>query len=656
MFGKPVYPRLPEVRMLDFHALMPSDSSCGELKFVELLESVIAMAKSTFDRIVMQSMLAHQTGNLSQIGASLVAELVDGNVDMAGELQGEALMHKTYAARLMGGDASAPAATTSVLRFMGCSCCEMAKELTVKTEDKNLNDYDDSTSSHNTFSSLPQEHEMSGKTSISIGSFPQGNVSASSEDTSTIPHNMASEKPEIASVATVPELDKSVKEDAQAVVTGDGEALDQLSNATSGSNEFNFCDTKSTPDHINQNDSQSSISLTLLESPISSERSSSRIPLTQSSSPVLALTSWLGSASNNDIKVQPVSVASMDSSMSVNDTNSSSDLKAASQTQSASNTLFVISPKLMLAVDDSGYGGGPCSAGATAVLDFLAEGLCLTRLMKFPERRLLRDDEEDEKKLDKARWSSNLDALSWMIVDRMYMGAFPQPAGILKTLEFLLSCCSWQIKMVGLKKQFQLAKDSFLLYITGSAKFPGVRIKGMDSRKREVGRKSRTSQNWSKDIGIRCLFNILTGKSKDESFNAELYDESTFKESDDARDIAFSGVGWNDDRESSINEASLHSATEFGVKSSAASTHRAESIRGKSELGSPRQSSSLRTDEVRISEDKTDKELNDNGEYLIRPYLEPFERIKYKYNCERVVGLDKHDGIFFDWRTFAVCH
>ncbi|KAL0419846.1 UNVERIFIED_CONTAM: protein SPIRRIG [Sesamum radiatum] len=391
MFGKPVYPRLPEVRMLDFHALMPSDSSCGELKCVELLESVIAMAKSTFDRIVMQSMLAHETGNLSQIGASLVAELVDGNVDMAGELQGEALMHKTYAARLMGGDASAPAATTSVLRFMvdlakmcppfsavcrrtefleSCvdlyfSCVraahavKLAKELTVKTEDKNLNDYDDSTSSHNTFSSLPQEHEMSGKTSISIGSFPQGNVSASSEDTSTIPHNMASEKPEIASIATVPELDKSVKEDAQAVVTGDGEALDQLSNATSGSNEFNFRDAKSTPDHINQNDSQSSMSFTLLESsPISSERSSSRIPLTPSSSPVIALTSWLGSASNNDIKVQPVSVASMDSSMSVNDTNSSSDLKSASQTQSASNTLFVISPKLMLAVDDSGYGGG----------------------------------------------------------------------------------------------------------------------------------------------------------------------------------------------------------------------------------------------------------------------------------------------------------
>lgn len=115
IFGKPVYPRLPEVRMLDFHALIPGDGTNMELKFVELLEAVIAMAKSTFDRLSMQSMLAHQTGNL---GAGLLAELVEGNSDMAGELQGEALMHKTYAARLMGGEASAPAAATSVLRFM----------------------------------------------------------------------------------------------------------------------------------------------------------------------------------------------------------------------------------------------------------------------------------------------------------------------------------------------------------------------------------------------------------------------------------------------------------------------------------------------------------------------------------------------------------
>ena len=118
MFGKPVYPRLPEVRLLDFHALLPTDGNHKELKFVELLDSVIAMAKSTFDRLCMQSMLAHQTGNLSQVGASLEAELGEGNADMGGDVIGEALMHKTYAARLMGGEASAPSAATSVLRFM----------------------------------------------------------------------------------------------------------------------------------------------------------------------------------------------------------------------------------------------------------------------------------------------------------------------------------------------------------------------------------------------------------------------------------------------------------------------------------------------------------------------------------------------------------
>ncbi|GLT36376.1 hypothetical protein SLA2020_107580 [Shorea laevis] len=126
----------------------------------------------------MQSMLAHKTGNHSQLAADLGEE----NADMAGELQGEALMHKTYAAHLMGGEASASAAATLVLRFMvdlatmcppfsavcrktdfleSCvdlyfSCVRAAdtvkkvKGLFVKTEEKNLNDCDD-TSSQNTF-------------------------------------------------------------------------------------------------------------------------------------------------------------------------------------------------------------------------------------------------------------------------------------------------------------------------------------------------------------------------------------------------------------------------------------------------------------------------------------------------------------------------
>lgn len=40
------------------------------------------------------------------------------------------------------------------------------------------------------------------------------------------------------------------------------------------------------------------------------------------------------------------------------------------------------------------------------------------------------------------------------------------------------------------------------------------------------------------------------------------------------------------------------------------------------------------------------QEMHEDGEYLIRPHLEPGERIRFRYNCERVVGLDKRDGIF----------
>nr|GEW90029.1 hypothetical protein [Tanacetum cinerariifolium] len=211
IFGKPVYPRLPEVRLLDFHALIPSDGSRMELKSLELLDSVIAMAKSTFDRLSIQTMIACESGDLNQVGAGLVAELVEENTDMTGELQGEALMHKTYAARLMGGDASAPATATSVLRFMvnlakmsppfsavcrraeflensvdlyfscvrSAHAVKMAKKLCVKSEDKNLHDADDRVSSHN---SLPVEQEQCAKTSISLGSSPPVHASTSSED------------------------------------------------------------------------------------------------------------------------------------------------------------------------------------------------------------------------------------------------------------------------------------------------------------------------------------------------------------------------------------------------------------------------------------------------------------------------------------------
>ncbi|PPR99207.1 hypothetical protein GOBAR_AA21446 [Gossypium barbadense] len=593
-------------------------------------------------------------------------------------------------------------------------------------------------------------------------------------------------------------------------------------------------------------------------------------------------------------------------------------------------------PKLLLEMDDSGYGGGPCSAGAAAMLDFIAEvlanllteqikaakfvesilemvplyveaesmmvfpGLFLSRLMNFIERRLLHDNEEEEKKLDKTKWSSNLDALCWMIVDRVYMGAFPQPA-VLKTLEFLLSmlqlankdgriedaaptgkgllsitrgsrqleayvhsvlkntnrmilyrflpsflisigeedlvssfgllteltqrsltnssqddpgidiskvlqllvahrqiifcptnldidlnCClcvnliylipdqtrNVQNLAIDVVKYLLVHRKSSLedllvskpnkgqrldvlhggfdklltgnlssffdwlrtseeminkvleqcatimweQYVSGSAKFPGVRIKGMEGRrKREMGRRSRDTskfeqKHWEQaterryaveglrdtmstelrvvrifpirkpsasrdpewqlcpiegpyrmrkklecfglsetelpkvknedgpdvsDSGSKAIFNLLN--------EIELYDESLYKGSDDVKDVTSVKNGCNDDKAGSVTEASLHSALEYGAKSSAVSVPMSEGIPGRSEAEFPGLSPSVRIDEIKVTEDKLDKALQNDSEYLIIPYLEQQEKIRFRYNCERVVGLDKHD-------------
>lgn len=148
------------------------------------------------------------------------------------------------------------------------------------------------------------------------------------------------------------------------------------------------------------------------------------------------------------------------------------------------------------------------------------------------------------------------------------------------------------------------------------------------------------------DGDSESYFHLLNDNGKQNDSDSDLFEEPMFHESDDVRDEASVKNGWNDDRASSANDASLHSALEFGAKSSAVSIPLAESIQGRSDLGSPRQSSSAKIDEVKVSDDKYDKELHDDGEYLIRPYLEPFEKIRFRYNCERVIGLDKHDGIF----------
>ncbi|XP_024965480.1 protein SPIRRIG-like isoform X1 [Cynara cardunculus var. scolymus] len=997
IFGKAVYPRVPEVRLLDFHALMPSDGSHPELKFLELLDSVIAMAKSTFDRLSLQLMLAYESGDLNQVDAGIVAELVNGNTEMTGELQGEALMHKTYAARLMGGDASAPAAATSVLRFMvdlakmcpqfssvcrraeflehcvdlhfscvrSAHAVKMAKKLSVKSEDKNLNDSDDTTSSHN---SLPLEQEQCEKTSISLGTSPPQHASTSSEDIPVATSNLDEYKANDVTLSPQ-ESHKSVGE------------VDQVSAVISDGKDFGSHDLKITPEPVRQTSSLSSISLNIFDS-----TGVQQIP---TSSQILATSSWQNASVNESkpkLAASPSMASSISMSVSLSEFDTASDPKCTSRVPNATDTNFSINPGMLLDADDSGYGGGPCSAGATAVLDFMAEvlsdsvtdqmkaaivienilesvplyvdaesllvfqGLCLSRLMNFLERRILRDDEEDEKKLDKTRWSSNLDALCWMIVDRVYMGAFPEPASVLKTLEFLLSMlqlankdgrieqaappgkgllsigrakqldayilamfknmnrtimycflpsflisvgedellshlglqietkkrvvlnasqedgvidictvlqllvahkriifcpsnfdndlnCCLCINLISLlhdQRQnaqnlavdvlkhllvhrktaledllvskhnqgpvldalhggfdklltgstpsfFEWLQTSELLvsktleqgaaimwvqYIAGSVKFPGVRIKGMDGRrKKEMSRKSKESRkldqrHWdqikerrialelvcdqmSTELGVvrqdkygwvlhaesewqmhlqqlvhergifplrksvlieepewqlcpiegpyrmrkkieRCklkadtIETILSGEfeggelyieknevdssncgcesgpfsnllpyvGKQESDDEEVFGDSMFKESDGVKDVSSSRVGWNDDKDSSIFEASIHSAATFSVKSSSVAAPKSESVIEKSDVGSLRRYASVRSDNVRLMEDKLDRESSDNGKYLIRPYLERNEKIKLRYNCERVVSLDKHDGIF----------
>ncbi|KAK3149380.1 hypothetical protein QOZ80_3AG0216630 [Eleusine coracana subsp. coracana] len=1006
VFGKPVYPRVPEVRMLDFHALMPSDGNYGELKFVDLLDTIIAMAKATFDSLIINSMLAHQNNNLSHLNGTLAADLVDATSDMGGDLQGEALMHKTYAARLMGGEAAAPAVATSILRFMvdlakmcppfsavcrrhdflescidlyfscvrsGCAL-KMAKNLTsTVTDEKNIHD-DDSGSTKDTFSSLPQDQEQSSRT-LSAASFPQEQKSSSSESPDMQNSFEAAEVKGDDSFKQEPST-KLLNGEAKKIFQNDQERISaSISNGISESHQLA--------------DSPNSASVDNVGSPVLSERSTHKAAITPTASPMAPFTSWPGSAGSNSDGRHLTASPSMSSSMSMSgiDLDSSPEQKTNMQGSPAVNTLFPIDSKLLLDIDDLGYGGGPCSAGATAILDFIAQiladiiseqlkatlfvesilesvplfvdvesalffqGLCLSRLMNFLERKLLLDDEEDGKKLDKSRWSANLDPLCWMIVDRVYMGCFPTPLGVLRTLEFLMSmlqlankdgriedavppgkgilsiargsrqldpyihailkntnrmimycflptflknmgeddllanlafltetgrslasksyqedfsvdiCTILQLLIAnkrlvlcpsnvdtdlmycfcinlmallrdkrptaqdlavdllkylvvhrrqsledllvckpnqgqqmdilhgGLDKLLtgstsmffewlqssqqtiskvldQCALIMWVQYITGSAKFPGVRIKGMEvRRKKEMGRKSRESakvdaRHWEqinerrynldlvRDVmstELRAIRQdkygwILHGESEWQSQLQQLVHErgifpmrqlstepawqlcpvegpyrmrkklehSKFKidtiqnvlssnlDLDDAKatnkeggdmlmtsgsdtmsglnlltydteqkeldaadfasfkedDDIFKGgstmstpVGWGDDR-SSINEQSLHSATEFGAKSSSISFHMTESNQGKSELSSPRRTPSAKGTDAKTSEDKSEKELLDNGEYLIRPYLEPSEKIRHKYNCERVAGLDKHDGIF----------
>jgi len=146
--------------------------------------------------------------------------------------------------------------------------------------------------------------------------------------------------------------------------------------------------------------------------------------------------------------------------------------------------------------------------------------------------------------------------------------------------------------------------------------------------------------------GSDSFSQLLVDGGQQQNLEGQLHDELSTQEFDDALEVSSARTGFIDDHGSSINEASLYSAGEFGTRSSALSGPISDNMQGRSQLESPAQSSSMRNDDDRVPDDISERELLDNGEYLIRPYLEPLEKIRFRYNCERVVGLDKHDGIF----------
>ncbi|XP_057826965.2 protein SPIRRIG isoform X1 [Cryptomeria japonica] len=554
IFGKPVYPRLPEVRMLDFHALIPSDGSCGELKFLDLLDSVIAMAKATFDRLSRQYLIAQQTGDFSQFNMSMAAELVEGMKDTEDELQGEALMHKTYAARLMSGEAAAPAVATSILRFMvdlakmcrpfsaecrhleflesyvnlyfscarAATALQLVKGISVLSVDQqNVNESDDTHSSQHTYSSVPQEQEQSAKTSISIGSSAQGPRSASIDDTINMVNYLSENKGQNGIEFSSLKSGKpfvGVEVDCESN-SFDTESLEQTANFSAVSTDFSAVKSTGIQSIAPLNvaagqDSLSTVSVLVPGSPVSSEKSSFKIGQASSMSPVVALTSWLGSSLQSESNLPLGGTPSITTpSVSFSEIDGLQELKSTAQEASSSNILINISPKLLMQMDSAGSGGGPCSAAAGAVLDFIAEiladimteqvkatlsvesllgnvpsyvgidsvlvfqGLCLSRMMNFLERLILRDEEESEKKLDKNRWSSNLDGFSWMIVDRVYMGAFPEPGGVLKVLEFLLSMLQLSNKDGRIEEAVPLGKS--LLSLTRGSRQVEVYVQAL---------------------------------------------------------------------------------------------------------------------------------------------------------------------------------
>ncbi|KAL2642607.1 hypothetical protein R1flu_010194 [Riccia fluitans] len=489
LFGKPVYPRVPEVRMLDFLAFIGSGSE--ELFFTDLLDSIIAMVKSVFNRMSVICQKAQETGDFTQFH-ELVAggSFCDSMDDTADTLQGEALLHKTYAARLMSGDAAAPGMVTSLLRFMvdltkmchpfsvacrradflescvdlyfSCASAASAIQAAQQAANQALEALDEAQNAQIWVGSRDQESNIEGSKTVTSGEGSGlGIEKACSED--IFVDSVADYSSE--------DLEKFSRvfnsEDTLSVKEGHGiqVQLNVKSPLSSGMERQVF---KVENFIINGSPAPSELSSAI------TGLSASKAPELESSSPKIVGSPWFGGFSGSDLSSRLRAASSLGASSFTRSDSDIQDVANVGTNYARQTSFYPVKPQLLLKLESAGTGGGPCAAGASAVLDLLAEifgevltefpkgavmmetaleavplyvdsdaflvfqGLCLSRVINILERRLQRDDEEVDKKLDKTRWAPNLEMLITMLVDRVYAGAFADPSGPLTVLEFLL--------------------------------------------------------------------------------------------------------------------------------------------------------------------------------------------------------------------------
>ncbi|KAI5063137.1 hypothetical protein GOP47_0021684 [Adiantum capillus-veneris] len=501
MFGKSVYPRQPEVRLLDFHALLPDEGGSGELIFTDFLEAIIAMSKAAFDRLILRFQSIEQLEDQVQAGYS-IDEIFKGLADSSEQLQGEALLHKTYAARLLGGEVAAPGVVTSIIRYMvdltkmcqpfssamrrqevleSCvdfyfSCVRSAYaaqsfQHKALGDRQNSMDIEDGISSH-----LASSDSMNGRAQVTnVAQKLQEHRNLGADTVVSIPRAISSSK----EINIIPSLEEDTLPSEDIVCDVNVFAMDSLDHLVAlaaisapaekvereeKSSSLTNADTESVGSHLALAPGSPVSEASGLLSGIKSAHSMSITPFDLSAS-------FMGSSARSETHVGASSLATLSTTMS----GWNSEVYYKLTTPYPENSFVEIKPEWLLKLDSVGSGGGPCSAASVAVLDLIAEvladgiseqikatslveavleaaplyitaeaglafqGLCLGRLMVYFERRLLRDDEEVNKRLDKNKWSSNLDAFSTLLVDRVYMGAFMEPGSVLKILEFLLS-------------------------------------------------------------------------------------------------------------------------------------------------------------------------------------------------------------------------